>query len=280
MVRTWSRFRSQWLLPLLFALVCILWCLPLLGVIVTSVRPASGTATTGWWMIIADGLATLENYAAALQAPNMTSGLLNSVLITLPATILAVAIAACAAYALAWTDIPGRLRIYGLVVALMCVPGEITLIPSLIIFRTVGLVNTYPSIWISHATAALPFGVFLLWNFFARIPSEIVDAARVDGAGPVRIFWNMILPLSPSALAALAIFEFLWIWNDLLRALVILPNPAIRPLTAAVANLGGDHGENIALIAAGAVILMVPPIVVFLLGQKAFVRGVLAGAVK
>ena len=268
------------LLSAVMIAVIIGWSLPWIGLVVTSFRPVTQATSSGWWTIFAQPGMTLDNFAAALNSQGLWRAVLNSVLITVPTVLLVVMISAMAAFALVWTDIPGRKVIYAVLVGLLVVPPEITLVPTLQILKVFGLVNTYPGVWFSHVSAIMPFAVFLLANFFAQVPRELVEAAKVDGAGILRVFFQLILPLSGSAMASLAIFGFLWVWNDLLRALVIIPDPNLLPLTATLANLGGGYGENITVMAAGAVLLMVPPLMVFLFAQRAFVRGVLAGAVK
>ncbi|MFZ2097630.1 MAG: carbohydrate ABC transporter permease [Anaerolineales bacterium] len=256
------------------------WCLPLVGLIINAFRPYTAATSSGWWTVIINPQFTLENYKAALSHGEIYSGLLNSVLITIPTTILVVVIAAAAAFALIWTDLPGRRWIYIGIVALLVVPPEITLYPTLVILKALKLVNTFPGIWMSHVSAVMPFGVFLLGSFFSQIPRELFETAKVDGASSLHQLIHIALPLSGSALASLATFDFLWVWNDLLRALIIIPDPTIRPLTAVLANLAGGYGQYVTVMAAGATLLMIPPLIVFLVAQRAFVRGVLAGAIK
>lgn len=258
----------------------VLWILPMVGVVINSFRPFTAATGSGWWTVFGDPDLTLDNFRTALSSGELLDGLVNSLLITIPTVFLVVAVGASAAFALTWTDIPGRKWIYTFIVAMIVVPPEITLYPTLVILRDLHLVNTYPGIWISHVSASTPFAVFLLGNFFAQIPRDLVDSARVDGAKTRDLMFRIVLPLSKSALASLATFNFLWVWNDLLRALIIIPDPSIRPLTAVLANLGGGYGEYVTVLAAGATLLMIPPLIVFLLAQKAFVRGVLTGAVK
>jgi alpha-glucoside transport system permease protein len=258
----------------------LLWSLPWIGLIVNSFRPFTEATSSGWWTVFSNPEFTLDNFRAALSADELLSGLVNSLMITIPTTFLLVAIASMAAFALIWTDLPGREWLFAFIVGLLVVPGEITLYPTLVILKALGLVNTFPGIWLSHVSSALPFGVFLLGSFFSQVPRELMEAAKVDGARTRHLFLNVVLPLSGSALVSLAIFDFLWVWNDLLRALVIIPDPALRPLTAQLANVAGGYGQYITVVAAGAVLLMIPPLIVFLVAQRAFIRGVLAGAVK
>jgi len=268
------------LLSFLMIVVIVIWSLPLVGLIISAFRPFTEASSSGWWTVFANPLFTLDNFRAALASEAVLSGFINSVLITLPTTFLVVLVSAATAFALIWTDLPGRKWLFAFIVGLLVVPPEITLFPTLVILQALKLVNTYPGVWMSHVASALPFGVFLLGSFFAQIPRELMEAARVDGAKTWQIMFKIVLPLSGAALASLAVFDFMWVWNDLLRALVIIPDPTLRPLTAILANLGGGYGEYVTVVAAGAVMLMIPPLIVFLFAQKAFIRGVLAGSVK
>jgi alpha-glucoside transport system permease protein len=258
----------------------LMWLLPLLGLIINSLRPFTTATSSGWWTVLTNPEFTLDNYRTALSQDELFSGFTNSVLITVPTTFLVVTVAAAAAFALIWTTLPGRKWMYTFIVALIVVPPEITLYPSLVILKELKLVNTYPGIWMSHLASAMPFGVFLLGSFFSQIPRELMEAAKIDGANTRHLLLRIVLPLSGSALASLATFDFLWVWNDLLRALIIIPDPSMRPLTAVLANSAGGYGEYITVQAAGATLLMLPPLIVFLMAQRAFIRGVLAGAMK
>lgn len=269
---------------IIFALVLtsaiVLWSLPVLGLVVNSFRPYTNATSEGWWTVFTNPVFTLDNYRTALSYGEIYSGFVSSVLITFPTTALVVIASAAAAFALIWTDLPGRRLIYTFMIALLVVPPEITLYPTLVILKDVGLVNTYPGIWMSHVSSALPFGVFLLGSFFAQIPRELIEAAKIDGARTHHLMLLVVLPLSGSALASLATLDFLWVWNDLLRSLIIIPDQNMRPLTAVLANSAGGYGQYITVQAAGATLLMIPPLIVFLLAQRAFIRGVIAGALK
>lgn len=268
------------LLHLVIFSVIALWVLPLIGVVMNSFRPFTEATGSGWWTVVRNPKFTLDNYRQMMGMKDLYSGLINSVLITVPTVILLVLVATSAAFALLRTGIPKGRLIYSLIVGMIIVPPEITLYPTLVILKTLHLVNTYPGIWMSHIASATPFGVFLMGSFIQQIPNELFEAARMDGAKLRHLMFKIVMPLAGSAMASLAIFDFLWVWNDLLRSLVIISDPSMRPLTAVLANTAGGYGEFITVQAAGAVLLMLPPLAVFLLAQKYFIRGVLAGAVK
>ncbi len=258
----------------------IAWSLPWIGLIVTAFRPFSQAASTGWWTVFTTRTFTLQNFATALKANGLWRAAMNSFIITIPTVLLVLVVSSLAAYALTWTRMPGKKALYAIFAGLLVVPPEITLVPTLKVFRALGLSDSFPGIWLSHVSAALAFGIFLLGNFFAQVPRDLVESARIDGTGEFGLLRRVILPLSGTALASLATFDFLWVWNDLIRSLVIISDPTKQPLTAVVANMSGTYGANITVQAAGAVLLLIPPLIVFMLAQKAFIRGVLTGAVK
>jgi alpha-glucoside transport system permease protein len=270
--------------PIVFTVIMIgaivTWSLPLIGLVVNAFRPFTAASSSGWWTVFSRPEFTLDNFRVALSDGVIFTGLRNSVLITLPTVFLVVALATTAAFAVMWTNLPGRKWIYAFLVGLLIVPQEITLYPTLVILQQLKLVNTFPGIWLSHVSSALAFGVFLMGSFIAQIPRDLIEAAKIDGASTWQVLFRIVVPLSGTAMASLATFDFLWVWNDLLRAIVIIPDTTMRPLTAVLSNLGGGYGEYVTVQAAGATLLMIPPLIVFLTAQRAFVRGVLAGAVK
>ncbi len=260
--------------------VVLVWLIPLIGLVINSFRPFTDATGSGWWTVFINPKFDLSNYKAMLGMQNLSTGLINSVLITFPTTLGVVLVCASAAYVFTLTDFPGRLMLFAFVTGLIIIPPEITLYPTLVILKMTHLVNTYPGVWMSYIASTVPFGVFLLGSFMIQIPRELLNAAKIDGAKTRHMLFNIVLPLSGPAIASLAIFDFLWVWNDLLRALIIIPDSSIRPLTAVLANSAGGYGEYITVQAAGAVLLMLPPLIVFLTAQKAFVNGVMAGAIK
>jgi alpha-glucoside transport system permease protein len=263
-------------------LIGCLWSIPTLGLFISSFRPANLIASTGWWTALAPPWTfTIENYQQVLLAQGIGQAFLNSLIIAIPGTIFPMLIAAFAAYAFSWMSFPGRDWIFFSIVALMIIPLQITLVPILYMFTEIGLTGQYAAVWLAHTAFGLPFSIYLLRNFFASLPSDLMESAHIDGAGNVRIFLNIILPLSVPALASLAIFQFMWVWNDLLIALIFLGgNPERAPLTVTVANLVNSFGSNYQVLTSAAFISMALPLVVFFSLQRYFVRGILAGSVK
>jgi alpha-glucoside transport system permease protein len=262
--------------------LAILWTIPTLGLFVTSFRPPADIATSGWWTILSNPGFTVDNYVNAWSGSGggLSAFFLNSFVITIPAVIIPISLALLAAYAFAWIDFPFRGVLFVAVFALQIVPIQVTLIPLQTIFVNFGLQNSFWPVWISHTIFGLPLAIFLLHNFMKEVPASIIEAARVDGAGHVKIFFVVLLPLLVPAIAAFAIFQFLWVWNDLLVAIVFAPSPNLKPITAAIAELSGTRGNQWELLSAGAFIAIVVPLAVFLGLQRYFVRGLLAGGVK
>jgi alpha-glucoside transport system permease protein len=260
-------------------ILAVLWTIPTFGLFVTSFRPPADINTSGWWTFFANPGVTFENYTNAWGA-GLSDFFLNSFVIVLPAVIIPIALALLAAYAFAWIDFKGRTILFVAIFALQIVPIQVTLIPLQTIFVNFGLQNSFWPVWISHTIFGLPLAIFLLHNFLKEVPASIIEAARVDGAGHVKIFFVVLMPLLVPAIAAFGIFQFLWVWNDLLVALVFAPSPNLRPITAAIADLSGTRGNQWELLSAGAFISMIVPLVVFISLQRYFVRGLLAGGVK
>jgi alpha-glucoside transport system permease protein len=280
-----GRYLGGWsgtTLTTLVILIGLLWSVPTFGLFVASFRPANLITSTGWWAgLVPPWNFTIQNYANVIQAQGMGQAFLNSLIIAIPGTIFPILLGAFAAYAFAWLKFPGRDWIFFGVVALLVVPSQIALEPVFAAFSTIGLTGTYLAIWIAHTAFGLPFAVFLLRNFFAALPKDLLETAHIDGASTWRTFWTIILPLSVPALASLAIFQFMWVWNDLLVALIFLGgNPSVAPMTLTVANLVGTYGENYPVLTAAAFISMALPLAVFFSMQRYFVRGILAGSVK
>jgi alpha-glucoside transport system permease protein len=269
-------------LHLAILLICMLWIVPSLGLLVSSFRPAHLVATTGWWTAFTPPFQfTLENYRQVITTNNMGQSFINSLLIAIPATVIPIMVAAFAAYAFAWMTFPGRDLLFIIVVGLLVVPLQMTLVPMLRLFNTLGISGTFLAVWLAHTGYGLPFAVYLLRNFFGGLPQEMFESAYLDGASPFTAFFYLALPLSVPALASLAIFQFMWVWNDLLVALIYIGGrPSVAPMTVTISNLVNSLGQGWQLLTAAAFISMILPLVVFFSLQRYFVRGILAGSVK
>ena len=281
-----QRLGSPWA-SLAAVVIAILWTIPTAGLLISSFRPENDVKTTGWWHIFTDPAFTLDNYREAMSSGD--NGLLpfvvNSLAITLPAVIIPIFLATMAAYAFAWMSFPFKNVLFIAIFALQIVPIQVTLVPLLNLYVDLGLqggdapAGGFYSLWLSHTMFALPLAIFLLHNFMREIPGEIIESARIDGANHPQIFLRLILPLMTPAIAAFGILQFLWVWNDLLVALVF-GGFDIYPINAQLAALVGTRGSEWQLLASGAFISLVIPLVVFLALQRFFVRGLLAGSVK
>ena len=268
--------------------LALLWTIPTIGLFITSFRPPADISDTGWWTVFTNPSFTLSNYDEVLNGDTaLSTYFVNSIVITIPAVLIPVSIAVMAAYAFAWMRFPGRDLIFVGVFALQIVPIQVTMIPLLSFYVDRGLAGAdapgggFYTVWLSHSMFALPLAIYLMHNFMRQVPGELVESARVDGAGHVQIFSRIMLPLMVPAIAAFAIFQFLWVWNDLLVALVFAGgNPDVSPLTVRLAELSGTRGQAWYLLSAGAFVSLVVPLIVFLSLQRYFVRGLLAGSVK
>jgi alpha-glucoside transport system permease protein len=291
-------------------LIVIIWSLPTLGLFVSGFRTADDQRATGWWNLFGSSKfpyfvdpdqLTFSNYDQVINTEtyNLWKSLLNSMAIAVPATIIPIAIAAFAAYAFAWIDFRGRKQLFIATVALLAIPLQVALIPLLQLWnngahytipgldKTItlipdfDLVNTTTAVWLTHTGFALPFAIFLLHNYISSLPKDLFEAARIDGADHFTVFYKLVLPLSVPVLAAFAIFQFLWTWNDYLVANTMAgTNPDAIPTTIVIANLAGDFGANENLLPAAGFIQAFLPILVFFALQRYFVRGLLAGSVK
>ncbi len=282
-------------------ILVIIWTLPTFGLLVSSFRPADDVRTTGWWTAftsdepVTDRF-TLNNYRQVLSGKdienadgtviessgdNLSRAFLNSIAVAVPATVIPILIAAFAAYAFAWMNFPGRKFMFIIVVGLLVVPLQTALIPILRDYVKLEIVGTFLAVWLAHTGFGLPLATYLLFNYIAGLPREIMESAFVDGASHFTTFVRLVLPLSVPALASFAIFQFLWVWNDLLVALVFIGlKPDVAVLTQQLQEMVGSRGQDWHLLTAGAFITMILPLVVFFSLQRFFVRGLLAGSVK
>jgi len=280
----WSRLFYRWPIKLVILIIVIIWVIPTVGVLISSFRPPADVEANGWWTIFSNlgsNEWTMSNYSDVLSSEGFGNSFLNSLSVTIPATVMPITIAAFAAYAFSWMEFPGRQWLFVLVVAMMVIPLQMALIPLLRIYTSINLNGTFPAVWLAHTGFGLPLAIYLLRNYIGSLPSSMMESASIDGATPWDTFTKLVVPLSVPVLASFAIFQFLWVWNDLLIALVFLGGePDVRVITLALNNLNGSRGQAWHLLTAGAFITMALPLVVFLSLQRYFVRGLTAGSVK
>jgi alpha-glucoside transport system permease protein len=282
--------------PLHLALIglMVLWSVPTIALLVSSFREATAIASSGWWNAIKEPLdITVDNYQRVLEKQGMARAFFNSIIITVPSTVLVILVAAWAAYAFAWMKFPARNVLFLLMVALLVVPVQMTLIPVLRLYTNLTIdaelpilggrifgTSSYVGMWVAHTAYGLPFAIYLLRNFFGSLPRDLFESAYLDGASDLGVFFRIVLPLSMPAISALAIFQFLWVWNDLLVALILLGDPDLAPMTLKISNLVSSFGTNYQVLTSAAFISMALPLVIFFALQRYFVQGILAGAVK
>lgn len=285
-------------------LISVMWLVPTVGLLVTSFRARGDILSTGWWNAFIQGRFTLENYIRVLSPSGASDSLglnfVNSVFITVPSTVLPVFLASLAAYAFAWTHFKGRDWIFMVIVGLLVVPLQMTFVPVLQLYNDplsplralfaslrwdvdvpkLQITSTYLGLWLAHTAYGLPFATYLLRSFFATLPGDLFDAAKIDGSSEFGIFTRIVLPLSVPALAAITIFQFLWVWNDLLVALIYAQSPKLQPLTVGINTMLSTYGPEWDILSAGAFLTMIVPLIVFFSLQRYFVTGLLAGSVK
>ncbi len=262
--------------------VMLIWIIPVVALFVSSFRPVDAVNNTGWWTAFVPPFnVSLDNYVSVLTRNQIGRNFINSALITVPATLIALTLAAITGYVFARWKFRGREILFLGILILLSVPLQMTLVPVLQMFSAWGIVGTFPAVWIAHVGYAMPFTIYLLRNFFAGIPNELFESASVDGASDLAAFIRIGIPLAAPALAAVAVFEFMFVWNDLLVALIYLGgSPDVAPLTMAVTNMVNSRGEGWQVLTAAAFILMLVPLIVFFALQRHFVRGLTAGAIK
>lgn len=277
-----GRFLRRLPLHLVLILVMLIWLMPTLGLFVSSFRPARAISSTGWWTAFDNpDQFSLALYQDALSRAGMGQGFMNSLFITIPATVIPIMVAAFAAYTFAWMGFPARNLLFIIIIGLLVVPLQMTFVPVLQNYNRMGLTGTFPGIWLAHAGYGLPFSVYLLRNFIGGLPKDLFESAFLDGANHFQVFFGIVLPLSVPALASLVIFQFMWVWNDLLISLIYLGGfPRVAPMTVVIANQVSSLGANWQVLTAAAFISMALPLFVFFGLQRYFVRGILAGSVK
>lgn len=280
-IETWSRWLGRLPLHLVIIVFMAVWLIPTIGLIINSFRSVQDMGNSGWWTTLfpPHGF-TLASYQQVLGTENVESSIVNSILITIPATVIQLAIATMGAYAFAWMNFPGRNLIFIVIVGLMVVPIQMTLIPVLKFFAATGLAGTIVAVWLAHSGYGLPFEVFLLRNYIGSLPREVFESAEVDGAGHAVRFLRLAVPMTVPALASLTIFVFLGVWNDLLVSLTYLGNSPNRPFTVVITQLVTSLGGGWQFLTAAAVLQMALPLAVFLGLQRYFVRGITSGSVK
>jgi alpha-glucoside transport system permease protein len=276
------RFLGRIPLHIIILIIVLIWFIPVFALLLSSFRPQHLIATTGWWQAFVPPYNfTLDLYTSVLAQNGIYRSFVNSIFIAVPATVIPVMVAAFAAYAFSWMHFPGRNILFVVVVALIVVPLQMTLIPVLRIFNHLHLNGTLFGIWLAHTGYGLPFAIYLLRNFFGQLPREMLESAYLDGASSYTAFFSLVLPLSVPAIASLSIFQFMWVWNDLLVALIFLgSNPNLAPLTLTMANLVNSLGGGWQLLTAAAFLSILLPLIIFFALQRYFVRGILAGSVK
>ncbi|MFA5447469.1 MAG: carbohydrate ABC transporter permease [Sphaerochaeta sp.] len=293
--------KKQWIyiINAILIVLVLIWALPIIGLFVSSLRPRTEVLNTGWWTVFSNrtGL-SFSNYKQVLggsrytfvdaagktvraSGDNLSRAFINSLTVTIPSVIIPLLIASAAAFGFAWLVFPGRKFFFTTVVAMLVVPLQIALIPILRDYQKIGLTGSYLGIWLAHTGFGLPLGIYLLYNYISTIPRDIFESAFLDGAKPMVVFARLVLPLSVPAIASLAIFQFLWVWNDLLVALVFLGGTSdVAVLTQRLATMVGSRGQDWHLLTAGAFVVMVVPLAVFFGLQRYFVQGLMAGSVK
>jgi alpha-glucoside transport system permease protein len=279
------RIFSGTTLRLAVLVLCFLWTVPTVGLFVSSLRTPNAIRVTGWWTALRNPFNveqwTLANYQNVVGANGLGDAFVNSLIVTIPATVIPITIAAFAAYAFAWIRFTGRDALFAVVVGLIVVPLQMTLIPILRLYTSTDVNGTFFGIWLAHTGFGIPLAVFLLYNFISQIPRDLIEAAAIDGASHFQIFTMLVLYVSMPAIASFAVFQFIWVWNDLLIALVFLgTGPAVATMTARLSELVGSRGQDWHLLTAGAFLSVCVPLAVFFTLQRYFVRGILAGSIK
>jgi alpha-glucoside transport system permease protein len=277
--------KAGWVTKIILLVLCLLWLIPLAGLLITSFRPLDDVNSSGWWTVFTHPSTlshlTLDNYHKALTGnAHMGRAFVNSLAIALPATFIPLLIASFAAYAFTFMEFPGRNILFLTIVSMLVVPNYVAFIPILKLYRNFNLNGTFPAVWLAHIGFGMSLAIYILRNYMATLPKTVIESAKIDGASHYQTFYRLVLPMSVPAIAAFAIFQFLWVWNDLLVALVFIGPGDNEPLTVGLTHLKTTLGQGWELTTAGGMLTMILPIIVFLALQRFFVRGLTAGAVK
>jgi alpha-glucoside transport system permease protein len=278
---------ATWPVKIFMIVLCVLWMIPVVGLLINSFRPADEQFSSGWWTAIFSPFSTgwtIQNYVTVLTTDtagvNMGQAFINSFVVTVPATVIPILIAAFAAYAFTFMEWRGRDVVFIIIVGLLVVPNQVALVPLLKLYGVVGLNGTFPAVWLAHIGFGMPLAIYILRSYMSTLPLAIIESAKIDGASHFTTFWRLIMPMSVPALASFAIFQFLWVWNDLLVALLFLGRGDNTILTVALQGLQGQTGAGRELIPSAGFVTILVPLIVFLSRQRFYIRGMTAGAVK
>ncbi len=273
---------ARLLRSIVLCVISLVWLLPTLGVFISSIRPRAAVAATGWWTVFTrlDVTFRLQNYHEVITTHAFGRYFVNSFVITVPSTLLPIAVASLGAYAFGCLKFRGRNAVFLALIALMVVPLQVAWVPVLQVYVRLGLANTFPGLWLAHTSFVLAFATFMFRNFFVAIPKDLFDCARIEGAGEFAIYSRIVMPISMPVVASFFIFQFMWVWNELMNALIFLQHPRKYPLTVAIRGLLSQYGSEWYLLAAGSFVLMSMPLLVFFVFQRFFTYGVTAGAAK
>ena len=276
--------KAGWGTRIFLILLCVAWMVPIFGTLVTSFRSYDDANKTGWWTVFTNpstlGDLSFDNYTRAIEDSNMGNAFINSLAITLPATFIPILIAAFAAYAFTFMEFWGRDFLFLAIVSLLVVPNYVAFVPMLKIYANLEMNGTFPAVWLAHIGFGMSLAIYILRNYMATLPKTVIESAKIDGASHFQTFFRLILPMSVPALASFAIFQFLWVWNDLLMSLVFVQEPDLLPMTVRISQVQSTYGVEWHLLSAGSFVLMAVPLIVFFSLQRFFVQGLLAGSVK
>ena len=279
---------ATWPVRVFLAALCLIWLVPVLGLLISSFRTRDAQFSSGWWTAIANPLEftqwTVNNYTQVLttndSGVNMGQAFVNSFIVTVPATVIPILIAAFAAYAFTFMEWKGRDLVFVIIVGLLVVPNQVALVPLLKLYSSLGLNGTFLAVWLAHIGFGMPLAVYILRNYMSSLPKAVIESAKIDGASHFTTFWRLIIPMSTPALASFAIFQFLWVWNDLLIAILFLGRGENTIATVALQGLQGQTGQGRELIPSAGFVTIIVPLLVFLSLQRYFIRGMTSGAVK